>query len=84
MIEISVLIIVLLVIAAIYLLFKILKHLIVNSVLGILVLFIANFIFPYFQIAPIAYSWLVIAICAIGGLLGAVLVIMLHLMGIAF
>ena len=84
MIEIGVLIFVLLVIIAIYLIFKILKHLIINSVLGILALFISNLIFPYLGIAPVFYTWVVIAICAIGGLLGAVLIIALHITGIAF
>ncbi len=80
MIEIGVLVIVILAVVAIYILFKALKHLIINSILGILVLFLANLVFQF----NIAYSWLVIAICAIGGLLGAGLVIALHIAGIAF
>jgi hypothetical protein len=58
----------------VYLMFKAAKHLIVNSILGVLVLLAANFGLG------IAYTWVVILICAIGGIIGAGIVILLHLL----
>nr|CBH37956.1 conserved hypothetical membrane protein [uncultured archaeon] len=58
-----------------YYLFKAAKYLIVNSILGLIILFAANALFGL----KIAYSWLNILICAIGGVLGAVIVIILNL-----
>lgn len=60
-----------------YYLFKAAKYLIVNSILGLIILFAANTLFGL----KIAYSWLNILICAIGGVIGAVLVILLNLFG---
>ncbi|MQY53678.1 MAG: transcriptional regulator [Methanosarcinales archaeon] len=60
----------------VYLVFKMIKHIIVNSILGLLVLLAANLIFGL----KIAYTWVVILICAIGGVIGAVIVIFLHLL----
>ena len=60
----------------VYLVFKAVKHLIVNSILGLLVLLAANFVLGL----KIAYTWIVILICAIGGVIGAVIVILLHLL----
>ena len=58
-----------------YYLFKAAKYLIVNSILGLIILFAANALFGL----KIAYSWLNILICAIGGVIGAVIVIILNL-----
>ncbi|MEA2053296.1 MAG: pro-sigmaK processing inhibitor BofA family protein [Euryarchaeota archaeon] len=60
-----------------YYLFKAAKYLIVNSILGLIILFAANTLFGL----KIAYSWLNILICAIGGVIGAVIVILLNLFG---
>ncbi len=60
----------------VYLVFKAVKHLIVNSILGVLVLLAANLVLGL----NIAYTWVVILICAIGGVIGAVIVILLHLL----
>lgn len=60
----------------VYLVFKAVKHLIVNSILGLLVLLAANLVLGL----NIAYTWVVILICAIGGVIGAVIVILLHLL----
>ena len=59
----------------VYYLFKVAKYLIVNSILGLLILFAANTLFGL----EIAYSWVNILICAIGGVIGAVIVILLSL-----
>jgi hypothetical protein len=60
----------------VYLVFKMLKHIIVNSILGLLILVAVNFVFGL----KIAYTWVVVLICAIGGVIGAVIVILLHLL----
>ncbi len=60
----------------VYLVFKMIKHIVINSILGLLVLLAANFVFGL----NIAYTWVVILICAIGGVIGAVIVILLHLL----
>lgn len=53
---------------------------IVNAVVGLLVLFLANAVFAL----PIAVTPIVLLIVALGGVLGAVAVIVLALFGIAF
>ena len=66
-------------IVVVYLLFRVFKsviYLIINSVLGLIILFVANRVLGL----DIAYSWLVILICAIGGIIGAVIVIILQLL----
>jgi len=61
---------------AVYYVFKAIKHIIINSILGLLVLLAANFVFGL----NIAYTWVVILICAIGGIIGAGIVILLHIL----
>ncbi len=66
-------------IVIVYLLFRVFKsviYLIINSILGLIILFVANLVLGL----DIAYSWLVILICAIGGVIGAVIVIILQLL----
>ena len=70
---------VLAVIAAYYIL-KTVKHLIVNAVLGLIILAVSKFVFG----VGITISTIVLLICALGGVPGALLVILLHTMGIAF
>jgi hypothetical protein len=53
---------------------------VVNAAVGLLILFVANSVAGL----GIGYSWLVILICAIGGILGAILILVLHFVGIAF
>jgi Zn-dependent protease with chaperone function len=54
------------------------KKFLVNALVGIVILIVANNIAGL----GIGYSWPVILICAIGGALGAILVIALHFIGI--
>jgi hypothetical protein len=64
-------------------LFKVLKtatKMAVNAVLGLLVLIIANILLGL----DIAYTWIVILVCAIAGIVGALLIIILSYLGIAF
>ena len=76
-------IIVLAAIVIAYLLYKVLKtvkNMVVNTIMGLLVLVIANTVLGL----GIAYSWVVVLTCAIAGVVGAILVILLHYAGIFF
>jgi hypothetical protein len=54
--------------------------LIVNAILGIVLLFLTNlFITP-----PIPINILTVLVCAIGGVLGWLIILILHVLGIAF
>jgi len=75
--ELFILFAVIVLVIVLYYLFKAAKYLIVNSILGLIILFAANALFGL----KIAYSWLNILICAIGGVIGAVIVILLNLFG---
>ncbi len=59
---------------------KIVKNMAVNTIMGLLVLVVANTVLGL----NIAYSWVVILTCAIAGVVGAILVILLHYVGIFF
>ncbi len=56
------------------------KHAIINTITGLITLALVNFVLHM----GIPYSIWVILICAIGGIPGAILVIVFHLLGIAF
>ncbi len=79
-IEIIVLLITVLAVIAVYYILKSAKHLIVNTILGLILLAAANIFFNL----GIAYSPLALLVCAIGGIPGAILVILLHQLGVAF
>lgn len=57
---------------------KSIRYFLVNAILGLLVLYLAN----AFAEVNIAYTWLVIVVCAIGGIAGAIIVLILHFNGI--
>ena len=61
-----------------YQLLKTVKKMAINAIAGILLLVISNLVLGL----GIGYSWVVILVCAIGGFAGAVIVILLHMMGI--
>jgi hypothetical protein len=70
-------------IIAAYILYKLLKtvkNMVINTIMGMIVLVIANVIFGL----GIAYNWIVILVCAISGVFGALLIIALKYFGIAF
>lgn len=67
------------VIAAYYVL-KTASHLIVNTIIGLILLVASNSIFNL----GIGYTIPVVLVCALGGIPGALLVILLHVLGIAF
>jgi len=60
-----------------FLILRSLKNFVVNAIIGLLILILANVIAGL----GIGYNWLVILICGIGGVLGAFLVILLHFLG---
>ncbi len=59
-------------------------HLIINAIIGLVVLFLVNFfhLMQYAGKPDIGYDLITIIICALGGVFGAVLVIVLALIGI--
>lgn len=63
-----------------YYLLKTATHLIINAVLGLIILFAANAIFH----VGINYSLPALLVCAFAGIPGAIIVIVLHLFGVAF
>jgi hypothetical protein len=56
------------------------KHIIINTIMGLIILAMTNLVFHM----GVTYSIWTILICAMGGVPGAVLVIVFHLLGIAF
>ncbi|MDD1750130.1 MAG: pro-sigmaK processing inhibitor BofA family protein [Methanothrix sp.] len=60
-----------------FLILKSIKNFVVNAIMGLVILVLANAVAGL----GIGYSWLVILICGIGGVLGAFLVILLHFLG---
>jgi hypothetical protein len=80
MIETGLIILIIAIVIGAYLILRSLVGFIVNAIVGLIILYLAN----VFVGLGIGFSWLVILICALGGVLGAILVIILHLLGIAF
>jgi len=78
--ELSILVLAIIVAVILYKILKTVKRMAVNTLLGLAVLFLAKTVLGL----GIAYNWLVIAICAVGGIVGAILIIVLHSLGIAF
>ena len=60
-----------------FLIMRSIKNFVVNAIMGLVILIIANAVAGI----GIGYSWLVVLICGIGGVLGAFLVILLHFLG---
>ena len=78
-IEIGLFVVVLALLFGAYTIIKAVKPLIVNAIVGVIVLVIASFLGVGVEITPIA-----VLICAVGGVPGAILVILLAYTGIAF
>ena len=79
-IEISTLFLAIIIAVVLYVILKNGTQLAMNAVLGILVLAAAKFLFGI----KIAITLLTVLICAIGGIFGALLIIILNYLGIAF
>ena len=80
MIELGLVVLLIVIVFGAFLILKSIKNFVINAVVGLVILFIANAIAGL----DIGYSWLVVLICGIGGVLGAFLVILLHFMGFGF
>ena len=77
MIEIGLILLAIVLIFGAYIILRSLKKFIINAIAGLFILFLANqFISP-----DIGYSWLVILVCGIGGVVGAVLLLALRFIG---
>lgn len=82
-IEIGLLVLVALVLAAVYLAIKVVKPLVYNAVIGLVILILINFLAPPF-LPEIRIGFLTIAVIALGGIPGVVLVLLLAYLGVAF
>jgi len=78
--ETGILLFVILAVVIVYLILKTARYFIVNTILGLIILVLGNIILKL----GIAYSASAILVCAIGGIPGAILVILLHVLGVAF
>jgi energy-coupling factor transporter transmembrane protein EcfT len=78
MIELGLIVLIIAIIFGALLILRSLKNFIINAVVGLVILFLVN----TFVGLGIGYSWLVILICGIGGILGALLVIVIHILGL--
>ena len=59
---------------------RFLGHLIVNAIVGVVLLFLTNLVL----VDDIPINLLTVLICAIGGFLGWLIILVLHLLGVAF
>jgi hypothetical protein len=59
---------------------RLIGRLIVNTIVGLILLFVTNL----FLSDEVPLNLLTIVICAIGGVVGWVLIVLLHLLGVAF
>ena len=77
--EIGLLVVALALLFGAYTLLKAIKPLVVNAIVGVIVLVIASFLGLGVEITPVA-----VLICAVAGIPGAILVIVLAYAGVAF
>lgn len=59
---------------------RLIRRLIVNTIVGLILLFVTNL----FLSDEVPLNLLTVVICAIGGVVGWVLIVLLHLLGVAF
>jgi inhibitor of the pro-sigma K processing machinery len=71
-------------IAVAYFVVKSVGQLVINAIIGLVTLFIVNFfhLMQYAGKPDIGFDWITIIICALAGLPGAILLIILSLVGI--
>ena len=68
---------------AVYYSLKVLKYLVVNSIVGLILLFISNFILGMLNMGfSVDVNWVSILICAVGGIPGVIIVILLGLFNV--
>ena len=56
------------------------RRLIINAILGVILLFLTNLVLA----DDIPINLLTVIICAIGGVIGWLVILLLHLLGVAF
>ncbi len=67
----------------VYYFFKVVKYLVVNSIVGLILLFISNFVIGMLNMGfSVEINWLSILICAIGGIPGVIIVILLGFLNV--
>lgn len=82
-IEIGLLVLVALVLAAVYLTMKVIKPLVYNAIIGLVLLVLLNFLsLPL--VPEVEISFLAVAVIALAGVPGVVLVVLLAALGVAF
>jgi len=82
-IEIGLLVLVALVLVGVYMAMKVIKPLIYNAIVGLVLLAIINFLdIPF--LPEVEIGFLAVAIIALGGVPGVVLVVLLAFLGVAF
>ncbi len=77
MIEAGLVLLIIVIVFGAFLILRSIKNFIINAIVGLVILFLANAVAGL----GIGYSWVVVLICGIGGILGAFLVILLHFIG---
>ena len=78
--ELIILVLAVVAVIIVYYVLKSVKYLIVNTIMGLILLAAGNLVFNL----NIPYEPVVILVCALGGIPVAILVILLHVLGIAF
>jgi SigmaK-factor processing regulatory protein BofA len=59
---------------------RLIRRLIANTIVGLILLFVTNL----FLSDEVPLNLLTVVICAIGGVVGWVVIVLLHLLGVAF
>ncbi len=68
---------------AVYYFLKVVKYLIVNSIVGLILLFISNFVIGMLNLGfSVDINWVSILICAIAGIPGVLIVILLGVLNV--
>ncbi len=68
---------------AVYYVLKVIKYLIVNSIMGLILLFISNFVIGMLEMGfSVDINWVSILICALGGIPGVIIVILLGFLNV--
>ena len=68
---------------AVYYFLKVVKYLIVNSIVGLILLFISNIVIGMLNMGfSVDINWVSILICAVGGIPGVIIVILLGLLNV--
>ena len=68
---------------AVYYVLKVIKYLIVNSFIGLILLFTSNFVIGMLDLGfSVDINWVSILICALGGIPGVIIVILLGFLNV--